>query len=292
MPSIDVNGITLEYETSGDEKNPVLLLIMGLGNQLTAWPELFCRMLEESGFFVIRFDNRDIGLSTKIKVEKEPNMILLALMTRLGIKTKVPYTLSDMAKDTIALCDALGLDNVHLAGISMGGMIAQIVAADYPERIKSLTCIISSSGNQRMPGPRAVVLKKVMQKPRGRDLDSWIEYYFELFKLIGSPSMNEQDLLERVKDNIARSLYPRGTLHQLAAIINDGSRTALLKRISAPTLVINGSVDPLIPYAAGKDIVNYVPNSRFKLIEGLGHDLPDPLIPQIVDLINNHLSSV
>lgn len=292
MPSVQVNGITIEYETSGDSSNPAIILIMGLGNQLTAWPDLFYRMLEDLGLFVIRFDNRDIGLSTKIKVEQEPNIFLLALMSRLGIRTTAPYSLSDMAADTVGLLDILGLDRVHLAGISMGGMIAQVVAAKYPERVNSLTCIISSSGNPRMPGPRPAVLRKILQKPKNRNQESWVDYYVELFKLIGSPSMDEQALLERVKANFSRSLYPQGTLHQLAAILSDGSRTNLLKKINAPTLVINGSIDPLIPYAAGRDIVKYVPNSRFELIDGLGHDLPDPLIPQVVELIANHVLSI
>ncbi len=288
MPAVTPNGLTIEYEEYGKKEDPAMILIMGLGNQLTAWPEDFVSGLAEQGFRVIIFDNRDVGLSGKLAAEKAPNILTLMLLSRLGIRLPVPYTLEEMALDTVGLMDALGIGTAHIAGVSMGGMIAQILAARHRDRVQTLTGIITSSGNPRLPGPKKEVARKMLKKPQNRDQEAWFNYYVEIFTMIGSPGADPEELRKKVQSRIDRCLYPEGTTRQLAAIIHSGSRVKLLKEITAPTLVISGSVDPLVPYQCGQDIAANVKGGRFELIEGLGHDLPDHLIPQIVDLIAAH----
>lgn len=292
MPSVSANGIKLEYEVNGNRNAPAMVLIMGLGNQLTAWPELFYEMLADRGFYVIRFDNRDVGLSTLFTDQKVPNILTLSLLSRIGIKQSVPYGLKDMALDTVALIDALGIDSAHIVGISMGGMIAQIVAAEHKKHVKTLTCIISTSGNPRMPGPTKEVIKKILQKPKNRDKETWIKYYYELFRLIGSPEMDAEVLMQKVRERVERSFYPEGTARQYAAIMHNGSRIEQLNQIEAPTLAISGALDPMVPYEGGRDIAANVSNARFELIENLGHDLPDSIIPKVVDLVAAHARAV
>lgn len=288
MPAVTANGITIEYEEKGGKKDPAMLLIMGLGNQLTAWPEEFVARLAGRGFRVITFDNRDVGLSTKMTGQEEPGLVKLLIKSRLGLKLRVPYTLEDMALDTVGLMDALEIDKAHIVGVSMGGMIAQIVAARFGERVKTLTCMISTSGNPRMPGPKREIALKMARKPKGLDKQEWIDYYVGIFTMIGSPGVDREQLREKVIARVERSLYPPGTARQLAAIMENGSRVDLLKEISAPTLSISGSLDPMVPCQGGRDIADNVKGARFELIEGMGHDLPDSLIPRVVDLIAGH----
>ncbi len=288
MPAITANGITIEYEEFGNKEHPAIILVMGLGSQLTAWPDGFCSGLAERGFRVIRFDNRDVGLSSKMNGQKPPHIVVQMLMSKLGVKLKMPYTLDDMALDTVGLMDALEIEAAHIAGASMGGMIVQIMAARYKERVKSLTCLITTSGNPRMPGPTKKVIKKILQKPKGSDKETWINYYFDLFTIIGTSGTDPEQLRENMRKRVERCLYPQGTARQLAAINHNGSRVEMLKEIEAPTLVVSGSADPMVPYQGGQDLAANVKDARFELIEGMGHDLPDSLIPRMVDLVANH----
>jgi len=288
MPSVKANNITIEYEEHGDRHNPVMVMIMGLGSQLILWPEEFIRGLAERGFRVICFDNRDVGLSAKIEGAKKPNIPRIFLLTRMGLKPRVPYTLDDMALDTVGLMDALGIERAHVVGISMGGMIAQILGAKHKQRVKSLTLMATSSGNPRMPAPRREVLQKFMRVPKSMDKEEWFKYNLELFTIIGSPGLDREKLAADMRKSIERSLYPEGTTRQLAAILQSGSRVKLLRQIELPTLVISGAEDPLLPYQCGRDIAAHIPGARFELIEGMGHDIPEPQIPRLVELIAGH----
>jgi pimeloyl-ACP methyl ester carboxylesterase len=287
MAALTANGITLEYEERGEKSGAPLVLIMGLGQQLTAWPEELVNGLAEQGFRVIRFDNRDSGLSTRISGQV-PNVLLQYLLARLGIKLQVPYTLGDMAGDTVGLMDALKIESAHIAGVSMGGMIAQIIAGRYKSRVKTLTCMLTTSGNPRAARPQREVIQNMINRPKNLDRETWIDYYCHMFTLIGSPDTDREDLRRRVTLNVDRALYPQGTARQLAAILHNGSRVRLLKEVQAPTLVISGSVDPMVPPGGGRDLAANVKGARFELVEGMGHDLPVRLIPRIVELIAAH----
>ncbi|HPU00504.1 MAG: alpha/beta fold hydrolase [Firmicutes bacterium] len=291
MAQVKANGITLEYEEQGHRHHPSMLLIMGLGGQLIDWPEEFIRGLAERGFRVICFDNRDAGLSTKLEGVKKPNIARVFLLASMGLKPRVPYTLDDMALDTVGLMDALGIESTHVVGVSMGGMIAQILGAKHGERVKSLTLMITSSGNPRMPAPRPQVLQKFMRVPKSMDKEEWIKYNLELLTTIGSPGLDREKLALDVRKSIERCLCPEGTQRQLAAILQSGSRVKLLRRIAVPTLVISGAEDPLLPYQCGRDIADHIPGARFELIEGMGHDIPERHIPRLIELIAGHAAA-
>jgi len=290
MAQARANGITLEYETFGNRQSPPLLLIMGLGGQLVLWPEDFCRALADAGYYVLRFDNRDVGLSTKFDSARRPRLIRAALAARLGFKVDAPYTLEDMAADTVGLLDALELPRAHVAGASMGGMIAQIVAAKYPRRVDSLTLIMSSSGNPRLPAPRLELQLRLVSKPPADDRETLIRYSMQTWRLIGSPRYppDETTLRAKVERSYDRSSYRAGLARQTLAIMASGSRVPLLGRIEAPTLVIHGADDPLVPVAAGHELASRIPGARLHVIPGMGHDLPPALLPTFTDLIVQH----
>ena len=287
MPQAHTNGINLEYETFGDPKNPAILLIMGLGAQLILWPEEFCETLARAGHYVIRFDNRDVGLSSKVVHRQRPRLMHAAVKSLLGFPLKVPYTLDDMARDTAGLMDALQLGDAHVVGASMGGMIAQILAAKHPERVRSLVLLMTTSGNPRLPAPSLKLRLRLVKRPSSKDRESLIRHSMETWRLIGSPHFppHEGVLRAKVERSFDRGAYPRGMAHQTLAIIASGSRVPLLKRISAPTLVIHGEKDPLIPVAAAHDLVRHIPGAGIEIIEGMGHDLPPELLPKLAEMI-------
>jgi pimeloyl-ACP methyl ester carboxylesterase len=283
------NGLRLAYDEFGEPGQPVILLVMGLGTQMIAWPESFCRGLAQRGFHVIRFDNRDIGLSEKLDGARVPKIPGLALSSRLRLPTRVPYRLRDMAADTVGLLDSLGIPRAHFVGASMGGMIVQIVAAEHPDRVLSLTSIMSSSGDRRLPSARPEVMAAMLKRAVGiekPDLENTVAFW----RLIGSPAYQPSDaaLIERIQASYQRSFYPQGYARQMAAIIADGSRVSLLKRIVQPTLVIHGKQDALVPVECGIDTARHIRGARLELIDGMGHDLPEPLLPRFVDLITGH----
>ena len=288
MPQITANGIQLEYETHGDPANPPLLLIMGLGAQLTLWPIELVEALVARGYHVIRYDNRDIGLSQKFGEHGVPNFRRVALMRLFGLNAKIPYRLSDMAADAVGLLDALGIAKAHVVGASMGGMIAQLVAADYPERVLSLTSIMSTSGSRKVPPARPAAMKALLDRaPPGATLEDVIPIGLRVSKAIGSPGYpaDETRTRERIERDYRRSFYPEGAVRQITAVVDSGDRRKALRRIGAPTLVIHGTDDPLVPVEGGRDTAANIRGAALLEIPGMGHDLPLALVDTIADAI-------
>lgn len=287
MPKAQANGIEIEWEAAGDADAPAILLVMGLGAQLTLWPDELVDGLARHGFRVIRYDNRDIGLSTKLDAAGVPDLAKLGLQLMTGGTPDAPYILSDMAADAVGLLDALGIGRAHVVGASMGGMIAQLVAATYPDRVLSLTSIMSSTGNPALPRATAEATAVLMTRPQGADIDALVAHGIRAAQVIGSPGYPaDPALLEaRVRANLARSFYPPGFARQMAAIMADGDRRERLRAITAPTLVIHGADDPLVPVAGGRDTAASIPGARLEVVPGMGHDLPTALVGRMVALI-------
>ena len=282
---VTANGIALEVEVHGSPDGEPLLLIMGLGMQLVAWHADFVAMLVARGYRVVRFDNRDIGLSQKFDHLGVPNLALDSLKYAVGMKVNAPYSVADMADDAAALLEVLDIPAAHICGASMGGMIAQQLAARHPARVKSLTLIMTSSGSRRLPGPSMKVRSALISRPKDpKNLQSVIEHYVKLYRLIGSPGYpaSEVDLNERLGVSVRRSHWPQGTARQMVAIAADGNRTQLIKGIKVPTQIIHGKQDPLVPVAAGIDLAAKIPGAKIDLIDGMGHDLPVELWPRFV----------
>lgn len=281
----------IEYESLGDPSKPTVLLIMGLGMQLLGWPDEFCHGLVARGYRVVRFDNRDCGLSGRAPGKKRANLLLAMAAAALGLPVRTPYTLEDMAGDAIGLMDRLGIAHAHIVGVSMGGMIAQVLAARFPQRVLSLTSIMSSSGNRRVSRPSKPARKVLLSRPTDpKNTESVIDHLVEMFGVIGSPGYpsTREELRQRVGHSVRRAYEPAGTARQLLAIIASGDRRKLLRTISAPTLVIHGADDPLVPLAAGRDTAQQIPGASLLVIDGMGHDLPEALLPRLVQAIADH----
>jgi pimeloyl-ACP methyl ester carboxylesterase len=290
---IKANGIRLAYEEFGSPSAPAILLIMGLGTQMISWPLSLCEGLAAGGFRVIRFDNRDIGLSEKMEnahIPRAPSMLLRSSL-RLPVPLRVSYTLDDMANDVIGLMDALRLDQAHLVGASMGGMIGQIATARYPHRVLSFTSIMSSSGDPRLPGASREVVRAMAKRFLGIEKPN-LENSMAFQRMIGSPGypQSDEELKQKVLDSVKRSLYPEGYSRHLAAIMAGGSRVRLLKTITVPTLVIHGRDDALVPLECGIDTARHIPDARLQIIDGMGHNLPEALMPRLQELIAAHVS--
>lgn len=288
-----MGGIELDYESFGDAGAPTVLLIMGLGMPGVAWPDLFVEGLVGAGFRVIRYDNRDCGHSSKISGGRLPDLRLSIVRALLRRTVSAPYTLDDMAADAVGLLDALAIERAHLVGVSMGGMIAQNVAALYPQRVASLTSIMSSTGNPSlrvsMGKPRA--LRAILSRPaRTSDTEALVEHYARVFGVIGSPgfAVDEELLRHNLRRIVSRGIYPAGTARQLLAILASGDRRPLLTRIRAPTVVVHGSDDPLVPVAAGRDTAAHISGSRLVIIRGMGHDLPPGVLPLLQQQVVEH----
>ena len=282
---ISANGILLEVEDHGSPASEPLLLIMGLGMQLLGWPADFVAMLVARGFRVIRFDNRDSGLSESFDADGVPNLALDSLRYTFGIRVRSSYTLADMAADSIGILDALGIERAHVCGASMGGMIAQHLATRWPERIKSLTLMMTSSGARRLPGPTLKVRTAMISRPDDPgSVDSIVAHYVRLYALIGSPVYPPaaDELRERFTLAVRRSYRPAGTARQMVAIAADGDRSPTMARIAAPTQIIHGAADALIPVAAGRDLHAKIAGAAIDVIDGMGHDLPRALWPRFV----------
>jgi proline iminopeptidase len=291
MPSLNANGIRIAFDTAGDPKAVPLLLISGLGLQLTAWPDEFVEGLVELGFYVIRFDNRDSGLSTKFEHAGTPSLTLAWLKSVLRLPLSPPYRLEDMADDAIGVLSALGVARAHIVGISMGGMVGQLMAARFPARVLSLTSIMSSSGRRGLPGPTQAARRALLRRPLGAgDIDAAIDYNVQLLQAIGSPAYPtpEKHLRRRVARALRRNCCPGGVVRQMLAVTACGDRTPQLQTIVAPTLVIHGAADPLVPLACGVDTAQAIPGARLEVIEGMGHDLPPQLLERLLALIDAH----
>jgi pimeloyl-ACP methyl ester carboxylesterase len=251
--------------------------------QLVAWPEGLVRLLVQRGFRVIRFDNRDIGLSQSFDHLGVPNIVVDALKYSAGLNVKSPYTLADMADDSAGVLAALGLPNAHVFGVSMGGMIAQHLAVRHRARVKSLTLMMTSSGARHLPGPSLKVRAAMLGRPaKAGGLQALLEYYVRLYRLIGSPlyPSAEADVMLRAEGWIRRSNRPAGNLRQIVAIAADGDRSGLLRDLQVPTQVIHGRADALVPVAAGLDLARKIAGAELDLIDGMGHDLPEALWPR------------
>jgi len=281
------NGLRLAFDEFGKPSDPTIILVMGLGTQMIAWPDTLCQGLADGGFRVIRFDNRDIGLSQKIEPRKPVNMMKILIRSKLGLSIRVPYTLQDMAADSVGVLDFLEIDSAHWVGASMGGMISQIVAAQYPERTLSLTSIMSTSGNPELPQAGLRVLKQLIKRPKRTNEKAYLKHSLETWAIIGSPDYppKKEELIERILASLHRSFSPNGYTHQLAAILKSGDRRHLLRKIKVATQVIHGKADVLIPVEGGIDTAKNIKNSKLELIEGMGHDLPKQLVPKFIKLI-------
>jgi len=283
------NGIDICYQIFGEPGADPLLLIMGLGGQMVIWDDEFCERLAARGFRVIRFDNRDIGQSSKMHGGKRLTPFELLKLRFFHIPVSAPYKLIEMAKDTVGLMDALGLKSAHLVGASMGGMIAQEIALSFPERVRSLTSIMSTTGNPRVPPPsREAAMMLMMPPPKTKE--QYIERFARTWKMLRAGSFPEDEardaaLAERC---FARGINPAGVGRQLRAILASGSRKPRLHAVKAPTLVIHGTVDPLVHPAGGRDTADSIPNAKLVMIEGMGHAMPIRMWPQLIDAIASH----
>jgi pimeloyl-ACP methyl ester carboxylesterase len=281
MPRAKSNGVELEYDTFGDPADPALVLIMGLGAQLIDWPEDFAREIAGHGFHVIRFDNRDIGLSTYLDELGLPDLVAL-----LSSGEPAPYTLTDLADDTAGLLDALDIDKAHIVGASMGGMIAQRLVLDHPDRVLSLTSIMSTTGD-RTVGATSEAALGMLTRPPAADRAGAIEASIDAWRLIGSTGfeITDEHLRDRATVLYDRAYHPAGSARQLASIITTADRTEGLRGVTVPTMVIHGEIDQLIDMSGGRAVAAAVPDAELLVVPGMGHDLPTGAWPQIVDAI-------
>jgi pimeloyl-ACP methyl ester carboxylesterase len=284
VPQAQANGLTIEYETFGDPADPPVLLIMGLGAQMTVWPEGLCEMLAERGLYVIRFDNRDIGLTTHFDHLGVPDVLEVMVAGLAGETIEAPYSLADMGDDAVGLLDALGIDTAHVVGGSMGGMIAQRIAIDHPDRLRSLTSIFSMP--RVIPGDPEVMEALARPDPGTREgrIDDAVAAV-HLFAGGGFP-VDEDEERQRIAASIDRSWHPDGQARQMVAVMADGDRTEALGPVTTPTLVIHGTGDRLVVPAGGQETADAIPGAELVWIEGMGHRLPEGAWPQVVDPIS------
>jgi pimeloyl-ACP methyl ester carboxylesterase len=275
MPKASANNILIEYDTLGDASSPPILLIIGLGGQLIYWDEAFCRKLNEAELQVIRFDNRDAGLSTKFDAAGVPDIMNVIGKLTSGQKVTPPYRIEDMAADAIGLLDALKIEKAHICGMSMGGMIAQALALSYPERVLSLTSIYSTTGNPRLPQPKPVVMHLLLTPPP-QEREPFIQFNITIFRALTGPrfGLDEEWVRKIIGRAYDRAFYPQGAIRQLVSILTQANRQPALKGLRVPTLVIHGDADPLVPVEAGTETAAAVPRAELKIMEGMGHDLP------------------
>ena len=285
------NGLKFEVESRGSKSAPAVLLTMGLGMQLTAWPAALVEALLDAGYRVITYDNRDIGLSSHLDAHGVPNLILAGIKARFGLTVRAPYSLADMACDAMGILDGLDIERAHVIGVSMGGMISQRIAIEAPTRVLSLTSVMSSSGAPGLPSARADVARAMLSSPKSSQIDDVVNRSMRMFQMIGSPAY-PQDLLalrERLMASTRRSYHPQGMARQLLAVVADTRRYQLLSTIQSPTLVIHGTADPLVPIACGEDTARRIKGARFVPIEGMGHDWPPGVTDQLCAHIVPHL---
>ena len=289
MPHVTANGIQIEYDTFGDSSFPALLLIAGNGAQMILWDVEFCELLAKTGLFVIRFDNRDSGLSTKFDGAGIPDIIATIKAYMEGKPVESAYSLDDMAEDSVGLLDALGIEKVHICGISMGGMVAQVISYRHPKHVLSLTSIMSSTGNPDLPKGKPDAIAAVVA-PAPEEREAYVEHNVNIWRRIWSPGFpfEERRVRTVIEKSYDRSYYPQGMARQYTAILASGDRRPLLSSIKIPALVIHGADDPLIPVEGGKDTARVIPGASLLIINGMGHDMPKGVWAEIVDAISNH----
>jgi pimeloyl-ACP methyl ester carboxylesterase len=289
---VEANGIQIEVDDQGPREGPVVLLVMGLGMQLIAWPLALVQNLVRRGFRVVRFDNRDIGLSQGFDDAGVPNMALAGLRYAMRLPVHSPYTLADMARDALGVLDALDVERAHVCGASMGGMIAQHLAAMAPERVASLTLMMTTSGARQLPQPSWHVRRTLMSRPMKPGTDAAVNWIGRVLNVIGSPGYpaDPQALRTRALASVQRAWHPAGSARQLLAIVADGDRSALLPHIGAPTRIVHGIDDPLVPLACGEDLARRIAGATTDFIPGMGHDLPDALLERFAQGIADNAS--
>lgn len=284
---VNVGDLQFCVETRGNPTGQPVVFIMGLGAQMTLWPEALLEQYVQEGFRVIRFDNRDIGLSSHLKDRLQGHPVAVMAKSRIGMNIAAPYTLRDMADDVCGVMDALGLASAHLVGVSMGGMITQLVAATLPERVRSATLIMTSTNSPRLPMPKpSLIVRLAGIGKKGSDEATVVERSMDFWKLIQSPGFpsRDDDLRERITFNYRRSYNPAGILRQTRAILATGSLSSATRRIRQPVAVIHGNADPLVRPTAAKQLGYLIPHARVELMDGMGHDLPEPLLPRFAEI--------
>jgi pimeloyl-ACP methyl ester carboxylesterase len=290
MPKVKANNIEIEYDTFGDPSGKPLLLIMGLGSQMISWVPELCELFVQKGFYVIRFDNRDVGLSTKFDDAGVPNVMQIVIKARNGEKIDPPYTLEDMADDAVALLDALNIEKAHVCGASMGSMIAQVIAYRHPSRVLSLVSIMGSTGNPELPEPKPEAMQ-VLVVPMPSKRERYIKESVKRWRVLwGSYFYDEELRKELAEQAYDRSFYPDGQTRQLVAILANGDRREKLKSINVPTLVIHGKEDPLVPMEGGIDTSKNIPGAKLLLVDKMGHSLPPEVWAQVSDAIAENAS--
>jgi len=283
---IFANDLRLEVEDTAERDRPAVLLIAGMSMQLIVWPDDMVHQLHQAGYRVIRFDNRDMGLSQSMDNGPPPHLLWFMLQQKLGLNPPAPYSVQNMAQDALAVLDHLKIQQAHLVGVSMGGMIAQRVCLTAPERVLSLTNIMSSSGAKGLPGPRPA-MRRILMTPPAAGPEAARHHALRFVKALAGPGFEHPEGSQQklVNDSIKRSTRPLGAYRQMLAVMADRGRAGLLANISAPTLVMHGKDDPLLPYACGEDIAKRIPQAKLLGIDGLGHDFP----PGAVTLMLNRL---
>jgi pimeloyl-ACP methyl ester carboxylesterase len=294
MSSVNANGIKIEYETFGKPASPPLLLIMGLGGQLIFWDDQLCEQLAQQGLFVIRYDNRDSGLSSKLNEAGVPDVMSAVQSIMKGETINPPYTIEEMAEDAVGLLDSLGIKKAHLCGISMGGMIAQTIAIKEPGRVLSLISISSTTGNPELPPPKPEAMGFLFT-PKPEEREAYIEYTVNMFRTISGSGFPFDEKWHRkiAAQSYDRAFYPQGITRQVLAILSQKNRKAALASISVPTLIIHGSDDSLVPVECGKDTAEAITGAALKIIDGMGHALPHgETWQQIINAIVDHTYKV
>ena len=288
----DSNGLKINYDSFGNEGDPVILLIMGLATQMIYWDEDFCRNLASQGFWVIRFDNRDVGKSTWLNGVTKPSTLALVTNAVFGRPVGAAYLLDDMVADTLGLMDALNIKQANVVGASMGGMIAQALAIKAPDRVSSLTSIMSTTGDRSLPKPSMRFgLKLFGAKPNGEE--AILAHSLNVWKILHGEhyDFDPQRITEQIKRAASRGLNLPGTSRQLAAIIDSPDRTSSLKRLDVPSLVIHGDTDPLVPVSGGYATANAIPNAKLKICKGMGHTIPQALHSEICEAIIDNINA-
>lgn len=293
MSEIIANNTRIAYQWHGNEEHPVMLLVQGLGMPLSAWPDAFIDSITAAGYRALIFDNRDIGESQLFDKGRTPNLVWQFIRSKMGLKVRSVYTLTDMANDAAALLAALDINSAHVVGVSMGGMISQLMAIHHPQTVISLTSIMSTTGNRKLPPPQPHVSKHILSTPKNPTDEERLAFNVKTWELIGSPAyqLGPEESEQRVRKMLSRGVTRDGVNRQLFAIMASPSRVDALASVKTPTLIIHGDQDPLVLLECGKDTAAAIKESRLEIIEGMGHDLPDPLVGRITGLIISHAAT-